>query len=413
MSDTCVHGEEIGSCRFCLAPRKTWSLEDSLALMNSGYGSFEEYRACAETFFNAGRYELGQEAIVASLGAINGRPGDWKLKYANLVASFLQSSIARLDITDDLRQSLKVIEAALEDSEDALSKFGELMQADEHLHDFEELKAMAERVATALALIHKGDRTDLISLANFFRKGFFEWNPKLARRQTNRRDAMRLGLKILDGVLSVDPSDDTARVLRASINTDLRNFAEAEIDLEEVLTHKNPSKFTLLTASRIDYLSGRGFDAWDKIFSLFNQSQEAPLYGILVVSYAVAEMEPGFNDPVSSFRLQTMRNYLDAYAGFTAKESLEWSDRQLLEKNIALNILISDEMFGHAFIYLSELEREGWPGSSKTWLTKLERSATLVNRQPRVEAVLINPNFEDVFPDWLDTPKHTRGSTNG
>jgi hypothetical protein len=68
-------------------------------------------------------------------------------------------------------------------------------------------------------------------------------------------------------------------------------------------------------------------------------------------------------------------------------------------------MLIRDEMFGHAFIYLTELEREGWSGSTKNWLAKLAAAATSARRQPRVEAIEINPDFEDVFPDWQDEPK--------
>jgi hypothetical protein len=401
----CLHGNSSEGCRFCVTPRKTWTIEDATGVLNSGYGSFEEYRACANTFLNAGRLDLGEEAIVASLHSLSGRPFDWKLQYSKLVASFLQASLARVDLTSDLRETLQTISNALDDSEEALEKFARLMKADEHLSDFKQLKEMAVRVATASTLIHEGGDKDLIHVASFLRKGFVEWNPALGKRQVNRRETMKLGLKILDGILVQNSDDLTARTLRASLNADLGLMDDADADIAQVLAAGNPSHFALLTAARIDYLSSRGFAAWDKAFPLFQKTHDAAIYGLLVIAYAVAEMEPGYQTPTSEHRLKTMRTFLDDNAGFVSKEKLDWQGRQVLEKNISLNMLIRDEMFGHAFIYLTELEREGWSGSTKNWLAKLAAAATSARRQPRVEAIEINPDFEDVFPDWQDQPK--------
>lgn len=401
---TCIHGAELGSCRFCRRSRRTRSLEDALAILESGYGSFEEYKDCAETFFHFGRYDLGEIAIVESLKSVNGRPGNWKLKYSRLVASFLQSTISRIDISDDLRESLTVISEVLHGSELALAKFAELMQVDQSDPAYQDLNEMAEEVATALALIDKGENHELVGLANFFRNGFAEWNPKLAKRERNRREAMKLGLNILNGVIKVDADDATARILRASILADLNQVTIAQTDVNQVLEKHHDSRFALLVGSRLDYLSRRGFEAWDKALVLFNQKKDAPVYGMLIVAYAVAEIEPGFDDPVSVHRLKTMRKLLDENAGYVSSEQASWHDCQLIEKNVTLNLLISDEMFGHAFIYLSELEREGWPGSTKRWLKQLEKASLRVGRSPRIEATLINPEHEDMFPDWLEAP---------
>lgn len=367
--------------------------------MDSGYGSFEEYRDCANVFFDVGQLELAEEAIVEAIRSFSGRPGNWSFKYTELVASFLQSSIGRVDIDDDLRTSLKVLSGALDATEGSLERFAQMMELNPNLTTPAQMKEMAERVATTIMLIHDGGDFGLVRVASFFRRGFTEWNPNLDNTQRGDLKTIRLGRSILDGILTRNKGDLVARTVRASIHADLGNLSDAREDIEIVFGAQKPSKYALMAGSRIYYLDGDGVQAWQKALPAYEEHHEPAAYAMLVIAYAVAQVTSG-----SSQNLGYMRDYLDENVGFGSKEFKDWRGRQVLEKNITLNLLIKDQMFGYAFVYLTELEREKWGGSTEHWSAKLKSAAIATGRDPKAEALALNPTLKDVFPDWHEKP---------
>jgi hypothetical protein len=371
-------------------------------VLESGYGSFEEYRDCADRFFENGSLDLAEQSIVEAIQSFSGRPGDWSFKYTELVAAFLQSSVGRVDIDSDLKTSLKLLAEALESSEDSLERFAQLMNINPSLQTPSEMKDMAERVATAIMLIHDGGDFGLVRVASFFRRGFTEWNPSKDNSQRGKQETIKLGRSILNGILARNKGDLVARTVRASIHADLGNLTDATEDIEYVFAAEKPSKFASLAGSRIFYLDGAGYRAWDVALPVFEEHKEPAVYGMLVIAYAVAKA----ND-IESQQLHAMRAYLDSCAGFVSKDKTDWRGRQILEKNIALNLMIRDNLFGYAYVYLSELQRENWGGSTEHWAAKLRKAAIAQSRDPQVEGLRLNPKLIDMFPDWRSSPQNT------